>query len=144
GLPVAAFSHPKAMASIIADGNHLDFEMVKMSHRLMSGRLFLITDAVTACQIGPYQHQLSGEKFITADGTLSGSNITMLDAVKNCVRHCDISLNDALKMASLYPSRLMGTSRKTGSVTVNSSANLVLLSENLDLGKVFAYKSNFI
>ena len=144
GLPVAAFSHPEAMASIIADGSHVDFEVIKMSHRLMAGRLFLITDAVTECRVGPYQHQLSGKKFITPDGTLSGSNITMLQAVNNCVRHCDISLNDAFKMASFYPSRLMGLSSKTGSLTVNSSANLLLLSESLELGKVFAYKSNFI
>jgi len=144
GLPVAVFSHPKAMASIIADGSHVDFEVIKMSHKLMNDRLFLITDAVTECQTGPYQHQLSGEKFITPDGTLSGSNITMLEAVRNCVMQCDISLNDALKMASLYPAQLMGLSNRTGNLTVDSSANLVLLSESLDLGKVFAYKSNFI
>ncbi len=143
-LPGATFSHPLAMASIIADGVHVDFEVVRMSHKLMGSRLFLITDAVTQCQIGPYQHQLSGNKFVTPDGTLSGSNITMLDAVRNCVRYCGIDLNDALKMASLYPSKLMGQANKTGNLSVESTANLILLSENLELGKVFAYKSNFI
>lgn len=136
-LPVAVFNHPTAMASIIADGNHVDFEMVKMSHRLMKERLFLITDAVTECNIGPYQHQLSGDKFITPDGTLSGSNITMLQAVQNCVQHCDIPLNDALNMASLYPAKLIGLADRIGSLRIGNDANLLLLNPELKLNKVF-------
>lgn len=136
-LPVAVFNHPTAMASIIADGNHVDFEMLKMSQRLMKDRLFLITDAVTECNIGPYQHQLSGDKFITADGTLSGSNMTMLQAVQNCVSHCDIALNDALNMASLYPAKLMGLSHKLGQLNVGNAANMLLLTPELKLRKVF-------
>ncbi|HKG06236.1 MAG TPA: N-acetylglucosamine-6-phosphate deacetylase [Pedobacter sp.] len=137
-LAVAAYNHPKAMASIIADGSHVDFEMIRFSQKVMGERLFLITDAVTACNTGPYQHQLSGEKFITPDGTLSGSNITLLQAVRNCVDHCGISLPNALKMASLYPSRLMEMPGRTGSITVGSRANLVLLSDDLKLQRVFA------
>lgn len=136
-LPVALFNHPTAMASIIADGNHVNFEMVKMSQRLMKERLFLITDAVTACNVGHYQHQLSGDKFITADGTLSGSNITMLQAVQNCVRHCDIPLSEALNMASLYPAKLMGLTSKSGQLNVGNDANMLLLNQELKLTKVF-------
>ncbi|WP_214227166.1 N-acetylglucosamine-6-phosphate deacetylase [Pedobacter sp. B4-66] len=137
-LPAAVFSHPKAMASIIADGCHVDFEIVKMSYRLLKERMFLITDAVTSCDIGPYQHQLLGDKFITPDGTLSGSNITMLQAVQNCVKHCDIPLADALNLASQNPAKLMDLSAKIGNLKVGNRADLVLLSENLDLIKVFA------
>ncbi|WP_316816856.1 N-acetylglucosamine-6-phosphate deacetylase [Pedobacter nyackensis] len=136
-LPVAVFNHPTAMASIIADGNHVDFEMVKMSQRLMKERLFLITDAVTECNIGPYQHQLLGDKFVTADGTLSGSNITMLQAVQNCVSHCEITLNDALNMAALYPAKLVGLQDKIGQLKVGNDANMLLLTPELKLSKVF-------
>ena len=137
-LPAAVYNHPAAMASIIADGSHVDFAMVKISHKVMGDRLFLITDAVTECNIGPYQHQLSGDKFITPDGTLSGSNITLLQAVQNCVEHCGISLPDALKMASLYPARLINTPGQTGEIMVGGKADLVLISEDLKLKKVFA------
>jgi N-acetylglucosamine-6-phosphate deacetylase len=136
-LPVAVLNHPSAMASIIADGRHVDFEMVKLSHKLMGNRLFLITDAVTPCNIGPYQHQLEGDKFVTPDGTLSGSNITMLQAVQNCVSHCKIPLNDAIQLASENPARLMGLSNKYGSLDVGNDANLLFLNENLGLEKVF-------
>jgi len=136
-LPAAVFSHPKAMASIIADGCHVDFEIVKMSYKLLKERMFLITDAVTSCNIGPYQHQLLDDKFITPDGTLSGSNITMLQAVQNCVKYCDIPLVDALNLASRNPARLMGLDNKMGNLKVGNKADLVLLSENLELRKVF-------
>ena len=136
-LPTAFFNHPTAMASIIADGNHVDFEIIKMSHKLAKDRLFLITDAVTSCDIGPYQHQLVGDKFITPDGTLSGSNITMVQAVQNCVKHCNIDLLAALKMASSIPARLINQDHISGKIDVGFNADLLILSAELNLIKVF-------
>src|SRR5690606_39925641 len=52
GLPGAVFTHPKAVASIIVDGVHVDFAAVKLSKQLMGERLFLITDAVATCNKG--------------------------------------------------------------------------------------------
>lgn len=136
-LPAAVFNHPTAMASIIADGAHVDFEMVKMSHKMMQERLFLITDAVTACTTGPYQHRLEGTKYVTDQGVISGSNITLNDAVRNCVQHCGIPLPDALAMASANPARLFGIDDKVGTITPGKTANLLLLSEELTLQSVF-------
>ncbi len=136
-LPVAVFNHPSAMASIIADGAHVDFAMVKMSYNLMKERLFLITDAVTACHIGPYQHRLEGGKYVTDQGAMSGSNITLNDAVRNCVQHCDIPLSAALDMASANPARLIGTDGQLGGLNPGKAASLLLLSDELILQKVF-------
>ena len=136
-LPTALFNHPTAMASIIADGSHVDFEIIKMSHKIMQDRLFLITDAVTACNIGPYQHQLQGDKFITPDGTLSGSNINMAQAVQNCVNHCDIQLHEALRMASLYPAKVMGLQNNISKIEVGYTANLIILNELLNVKEIF-------
>ncbi|TKC12856.1 N-acetylglucosamine-6-phosphate deacetylase [Pedobacter polaris] len=136
-LPTALFNHPTAMASIIADGSHVDFEIIKMSQKLMQDRLFLITDAVTACNIGPYQHQLLGDKFITPDGTLSGSNITMVQAVQNCVNYCNIPIAEAIKMASLYPAKVMGQQNNKGKIEIGYNADLLLLSSELNLKHVF-------
>ncbi len=136
GLPTAVFNHRKAMASIIADGNHVDFEVIKLSQKILKERLFLITDAVTACSIGPYQHQLVGDKFIMPDGTLSGSSLTMLQAVKNCVTHCDIDLNEAIKMSSLYPAKLIGQDHIYGKVKKGYEANLLVLDDQLNLKEI--------
>lgn len=136
-LPTALFNHPTAMASIIADGSHVDFEVIKMSQKIMRDRLFLITDAVTACNIGPYQHLLLGDKFITPDGTLSGSNITMVQAVQNCVNHCDIQLPNALKMASLNPAKVMGLQNNIGKIEIGHVANMIILNGLLKVKEIF-------
>lgn len=132
-LPAAAFNHHSAMASIIADGNHVDFEVIKIAHKIMGDRLFFITDAVTACTIGPYQHQLQGDKFITTDGTLSGSNITLVQAVQNAVENCDISLPDAINMASLYPARLIKQDHIKGKIEIGYQADLLILDSSFAL-----------
>jgi N-acetylglucosamine-6-phosphate deacetylase len=136
GIPTAVFSHDKAMASIIADGQHVDFEVVKFAQKLLKERLFLITDAVTACSTGPYQHIQKGNKYVMPDGTLSGSSLTMLEAVKNCVSHCGISLNDAVKMATSYPAKLIGIENLTANIAAGEQANLIVLDDELNLKEV--------
>jgi N-acetylglucosamine-6-phosphate deacetylase len=136
GIPTALFSHDKAMTSIIADGQHVDFEVVKFAQKLLKERLFLITDAVTACSTGPYQHIEKGNKFVMPDGTLSGSSLTMLEAVKNCVLYCDISLNDAIKMGTQYPAKLIGIENLIANIAVGEQANLVVLDDALNLTEV--------
>lgn len=136
GIPTAVFNHPKAMASIIADGLHVDFEIVKMAHKVMGNRLFLITDAVTDCDSGPYQHKAVDGKFILPDGTLSGSALSMLQAVKNCVSFCGIALDEALQMATLYPAKLIGEENQIGQLVEGAKANIVQLSDKLELERV--------
>lgn len=136
GIPTAVFNHDKAVSSIIVDGQHLDFEVVKFAKRLLKERLFLITDAVTVCEKGPYQHIEKDNKFVMPDGTLSGSSLTMLQAVKNCVSYCDINLSEAIKMASLYPAKLIGIENLSGEIEIGHQANLLLLDKELELKKV--------
>ncbi|RZL34191.1 MAG: N-acetylglucosamine-6-phosphate deacetylase [Pedobacter sp.] len=137
GIPTAVFNHDKAMASIIADGKHLDFEVVKFARRLLKERLFLITDAVTECSTGPYQHIKDGDKFVMPDGTLSGSSLTMLKAVKNCVSYCDIDLIEAINMATSYPAKLIGKANAIGKIESGFEANMLILDKELNLKKVF-------
>ncbi|WP_276089358.1 N-acetylglucosamine-6-phosphate deacetylase, partial [Pedobacter sp. JY14-1] len=137
GIPVALFGHHSAMSSIIADGFHIDFEVVRMAHRLLGERLFLITDAVVPCDEGPYRHRLENGRYVTPDGTMSGSSISMLDAVRNCVMHCGITLAEALRMASLYPAKLMNMADHYGRIDVGANAGLMLLSEDLRTVHVF-------
>lgn len=136
GIPTAFFNHDQAMASIIVDGKHVDFEVVKWAHKLAGDRLFLITDAVTPCTTGPYQHIEKDDKFVMPDGTLSGSSLTMLQAMKNCVNYCGINLADAIKMASQYPAKLIGLENFTGKIEAGCQADLLILDENLNLKNV--------
>lgn len=136
GIPAAVFNHDKAMSSIIVDGQHVDFEVVKFAKKLIKERLFLITDAVTACSSGPYQHVEQGDKFVMPDGTLSGSSLTMLQAVKNCVSYCGIELSEALNMATMYPAKLIGKEVLLGKIDIDFEANMILLDRDLRITKV--------
>jgi len=136
GIPTAVFNHKIAMASIIVDNQHVSFEVVNFTQKVLKERLFLITDAVTECSTGPYQHHFTGDKFVMPDGTLSGSSLTMVQAIKNCVNHCDISLNEAVKMASQYPAKLLGELTHTGKIENHYQADLLVLDKHLDLQQV--------
>ena len=132
GLAAAIMLNSSVMTSIVADGFHVDFAMISLAKKIMGKRLFLITDAVTETNEGPYKHERSGDKYL-ADNILSGSALTMIKAVKNCVDKCNISLEEALRMASLYPARVLNLENKTGKIEPGFQADLVLLNEELEV-----------
>jgi N-acetylglucosamine-6-phosphate deacetylase len=132
GLPAAIMLNSSVMASMVADGYHVDFAMISLAKKIMGERLFLITDAVTETIIGPYQHERSGDKYLAND-ILSGSSLTMIKAVKNCVDKCNISLEEALRMASLYPAKVLLLGNKTGKIEAGFQADFVLLNEKLEV-----------
>ncbi len=137
GMVGAIFDSDKAMASIVADGYHVDYPAIRIAKKIMGKRLFLITDAVTENKEGYYQHRLDGDKYVVADGTLSGSSLTLLKAVKNCIHQVGIPLEESLRMASLYPARAIGKDGSLGKIKEGYRADLVWLSRELKLRGVF-------
>jgi len=131
GLVGAAFEHPTVMASIIPDGHHVDFAAINIAKKIMGERLFIITDAVTTTTSGAYQHQLDGDKFV-ANGTLSGSALTMIKAVQLMVQHTDTDLAEACRMASLYPAKLIGM-QQYGKIEIGLPACFTLLDEGMNV-----------
>jgi N-acetylglucosamine-6-phosphate deacetylase len=134
---VGAVFNSSAMSSIVADGHHVDFAAIKIAKRMMNERLFLITDAVTENNEGYYQHRLQGDKFVLPDGTLSGSCLTMLKAVKNCIDYAEISREEAFRMGSLYPAKVMGLQNELGKLQKGYRAEFIRLNKSLDLTGVF-------
>jgi N-acetylglucosamine-6-phosphate deacetylase len=135
GLPGAAFLS-NAYASIIADGVHVDWQTLRISKEMMGRRLFLITDAVQENLSGAYIHLRKEDRYTLPDGTLSGSCITMSDAVRNCVRHAGIGLPEALRMATLYPAEVMQAT-DIGRIAPGAKANLVLLDHEINVRAVW-------
>jgi N-acetylglucosamine-6-phosphate deacetylase len=122
---IPAIFEEKPYASIVADGIHVDFAMVRLAKRELGDKLFLITDAVTAANRGTYQHQFTGDRYVMPDGTLSGSCLTMLKAVENCVKHVGIDLGEAVNMASLYPAQLASMHKK-GKIAAGCDADMIV------------------
>jgi N-acetylglucosamine-6-phosphate deacetylase len=93
------------MTSIVPDGFMLIF-LRYACEKNMKERLFVITDAVTETNAGPYHHHLTGDKYETA-GILSGSALTMAKSLRNLVNMWVLKLDEALRMVSLYPAQVM-------------------------------------
>lgn len=136
GLPGATFQSKTAKASIIADGIHVDYQTLAISKRLLGDRLFLITDAVVAVNTGTYTHVFTGDRYTLPDGTLSGSALTMMQAVANCVHHAGIPLEEALRMATVYPASLIGA-HNLGRIAEGTIANLVIFDGDYNVRNVF-------
>jgi len=65
-----------------------------------------------------------------APGTLTGSILTLDQAVRHMMCWGGVTPADALRMASEIPARLLGLER-TGRIVVAADADLVLLDEKL-------------
>ena len=132
GLPGATFLTENIYASIIADGIHVDFNALSISKKIMKERLFLITDAVEENKEGAYIHVKQKDRFTLPDGTLSGSRLTHLQAVKNCVEHAGIPLDEALRMASTYPAQLINAN-DLGKIETGCKANLAIFTKDFEM-----------
>jgi N-acetylglucosamine-6-phosphate deacetylase len=141
---IPAIFEEKPYTSIVADGVHVDFAMIRLAKRELGDKLFLITDAVTTTTAGTYPlHELRGDRYVMPPNyTLSGSCLTMLKAVENCVEHVGIDLAEAINMASLYPAQLAGLDKK-GKIEKGFDADLVIFNADFEV-QATIFKGNYL
>ena len=130
---VGAILDARPYTSIIVDGVHADFAAVRIAKSVLQDKLLLITDAVTESQVGRYQFFSKGDGFVDADGTLSGSSLTMWKAVQNTVQKVGIPLEEALRMASLYPAQALECAGQSGKLEPGYPAKWIVFNEKLEL-----------
>lgn len=122
-------------ASIIADGHHLPASVVKTILRTKpAGQVILTCDAsgYAGCPSGVY-HGESGDVEVLDDGRivvagqrqfLAGSGAATDECVAAVMRLAGLSLGEAIRMATLYPQRLVGA--EPIGLVPGSRADLVL------------------
>ncbi|WP_380184399.1 N-acetylglucosamine-6-phosphate deacetylase [Kalamiella sp. sgz302252] len=140
GLIGALFDSPAVYCGIIADGLHVDYVNIRNAKRIKGDRLVLVTDATAPAGANIDQFIFAGKTIYYRDGlcvdengTLSGSALTMIEAVANSVEHVGISLDEALRMATLYPARAMGVEDKLGSIEAGKTANLTVFTRDYQI-----------
>lgn len=133
GMVGAIYDAAEAQASIIADGIHCNFAAVRISKKILGERLFLITDAVTDSTHGAYRFRLRHDHYVDEQGTLGGSALTMPQAVRNCVEHVGLSLEESLRMASLYPARVIGQHEQLGQLREGVAADFFLFDADVQV-----------
>ncbi|WP_337008315.1 N-acetylglucosamine-6-phosphate deacetylase [Pantoea sp. AS142] len=144
GLIGALFDSPDVYCGIIADGLHVHYANVRNAKRIKGDKLVLVTDATAPAGAAINEFIFAGKTIYYRDGlcvdengTLSGSALTMIEAVQNSVEHVGIALDEALRMASLYPARAMGVERQLGSIEAGKIANLTVFTRDFKIIKTF-------
>ncbi|MEP6850752.1 MAG: N-acetylglucosamine-6-phosphate deacetylase [Acidobacteriota bacterium] len=125
---------------IIADGIHVDLRILEFACRTKTpDKVSLISDSAAPTGLGDGSYHLWGETITVENGrtrnergSIAGSVITMLDAVKR-MRSLGFSDADVSKMASENPAKLLGCFDERGSIEVGKRADLVGIDENGDL-----------
>lgn len=140
GMVGAIFDDPRISAGIIADGYHVAWANIRISHALMGERLCLVTDATAAAGADLERFQFAGRtiyyrdgKCLGDDGTLGGSALTMIDAVANTVRQVGLPLDEALRMASTYPARVLAADDRLGRVQAGYRADLAVFNHSFQV-----------
>lgn len=144
GLIGALFDSPDVYCGIIADGLHVHYANVRNAKRIKGDKLILVTDATAPAGAAIIEFIFAGKTIYYRDGlcvdengTLSGSALTMIEAVQNSVEHVGIALDEALRMASLYPARAMGVEKQLGSIEAGKIANLTVFTRDFKIIKTF-------
>lgn len=136
--PIAwGLSHDDVTFDVIADGIHLDPFMLRLLLKVKGERgISLISDAIAAAGKGNGDYQIWGEtisvkngRTSNAAGSIAGSVITMLDAVR-LMRSLGASYVQLAQIASANPARLLGLDSECGSIEAGKRADLVALDES--------------
>jgi N-acetylglucosamine-6-phosphate deacetylase len=141
GIAGAALARDDVVVQIIVDGAHLAPETARVVWRAAAGRVALVTDAVAGAGeedgvygLGGLDVEIRDGVARGPDGSLAGTAMTMIDAVRN-LHALGVPLPDALAAATVIPARVLGA--PVGRLAVDAPADIVVLNDNLDVERVF-------
>ncbi|OLQ86275.1 N-acetylglucosamine-6-phosphate deacetylase [Vibrio ponticus] len=140
GVVGAIYDTPDVYAGIIADGFHVDYANIRIAHKIKGEKLVLVTDATAPAGaemdyfifVGKKVYYRDG-KCVDENGTLGGSALTMIEAVQNTVEHVGIALDEALRMATLYPAKAIKVDNKLGRIKKGMVANLTVFDRDFTI-----------
>lgn len=145
GTVESVFLTDDMTVEVIADGKHLPSTILRLVYKLKGvERTCLVTDALSfAAHEG---RPVADTRIIIEDGvakladhsSLAGSIATMDTLVQTMVQRADIPLQDAVRMASETPARLMGVADRKGSLQRGKDADILVLDRNQHIRAVWA------
>ncbi len=128
-------------ASFIADGIHVPDAFLKSAIRAKTiARSVLVTDAVAAAMCPPGDYELGdvlvtmkpdGRVVLRGGDRLAGSSLRMDRAIENVIRIAEVSLGDAIAMASTNPACLARIDAPDDAVKLRHTADRVEIVETV-------------
>lgn len=141
GVIGAAFDSG-ASVELICDGLHIHPAVIRATARLFGDKLNLISDSLRCAGMPDGDYELGGQPIVLKegkatllDGTLAGSCISLLDAVRNNVRF-GLPLAEMCYAASTAPAQAVGLT-DIGELRPGKCADLLVLDQKLNLKAVF-------
>jgi N-acetylglucosamine-6-phosphate deacetylase len=145
GVLGCILTNPEVTAELIADGIHVDDAAIRILLACKGAEnVLLVSDGMAATgmpdgdfRLGGIAVKVSGGVARNEEGRLAGSTLTLDRAVRHMVG-LGVPLADALRMASLGPARRLGLGGKKGVIAPGADADLVFLSEDLQVEGVMS------
>jgi len=133
---------------LIADGIHLPEPLLKLVYKIKGvDRIALVTDAMRAAGMPEGSSVLgslkSGLDVIVEGGVaklpdrsaFAGSVATMNMLVKNMVEMANVTLVDAVKMATAVPASILGILDRKGDLSIGKDADVILFNKDFSIKK---------
>jgi N-acetylglucosamine-6-phosphate deacetylase len=146
GTVGAVLTDGRVSAEVIADGHHVHPAAIRLlTQAKQQHNLLLITDAISAAGLGDGDYELGGLAVavqggvarLKEGGSLAGSTLTMIDALRFMVREIGASVPEASRYASGNPAKLLRADDRIGAIAVGKQADLLLVSPDLTLERVW-------
>jgi N-acetylglucosamine-6-phosphate deacetylase len=123
---------PRLTVELIVDGHHLSFEKVKELFASLGPRIIMVSDAMAAAGKGDGSYTIGalpvevkdGVARLTSNQKLAGSTLTISQAFSNLIKHCGLSLEQAVHATATQPAKAFGL-RDCGSIAVGMRADLL-------------------
>jgi N-acetylglucosamine-6-phosphate deacetylase len=141
GLPGAVLDCVALIPGIIPDGHHVHPAIIRLVARARGTEgLVVVTDSVASAGrppgIYPWRGgtvHWDGETVRLADGTLAGSGLTPIEALRRFMRFTGLPLHKALPAMTTVPAGLLGEAGRLGRIEPGAHADLVLLTPELEV-----------
>ncbi len=145
GVVGAALDSKTSWCGVIVDGHHVHPASLRMAlNAKPPGKIMLVTDAMPSVgtEIGEFTLQgrtvtVRDGRCVTEDGTLAGSDLDMMSAVRNSVNMLGCKLSEALRMASLYPAAFLGLDNRLGRILSGFQADLVAFDQEFKVTRTW-------
>jgi N-acetylglucosamine-6-phosphate deacetylase len=144
GIAGAALTRAGVVIAMVVDGHHLADETVRLVWTCAAGRAALVTDAIAAAgnggdagtfQLGDVEVAVEdGAAPMREDGTLAGTVLTMIEAVRN-LHALGVPFEHAVGAATEVPARFLARG-DVGFLEPGAPADVVVLDDRLEIQAV--------
>lgn len=140
GVVGAALLDSRVSCELIADTFHVHKALFQLVASLKGEQMVLITDCTRAGGMPDGEYTLGGQPIFVKgiecrlkDGTIAGSVLKLNEAVRNVLANTDLTVSQAVNMASLNPARRIGLSASKGSIEAGKDADFAIVDDAIDV-----------